>query len=475
LTTSNALVCEIAVVGSGPGGAITACLLAEAGRDVLLLEEGATLPVDTPEPYTLDEMTAKYRNGGLTVTLGAPKVAYVEGRVLGGGSEVNSGLYHRTPPDVLAAWRRDWRVEGLSEADLEPHFSACERAVSVSPAPGPPPAAALKMREGAQALDWASQEVPRWYRYDAAGAGARQSMSATFLPRAAAAGCRVQSGTRVLRLRREAGRWRLTARQADGTVLEVRAAHVFVAGGAVHTPALLRRSGVRRNVGNTLSLHPTVKVVAVFPDAVNGPEMGVPAEQVKQFAPTLSFGCSISTPPYLALAMTDHGAAATARVREGWRHMAIYYAMTPGRPVGRVRTLPRLADPLVRYPVSAEELRHLADGLGKLCRLLFAAGAESLYPSLAGGPALTEAGQVAALPAELPRGRTGLMTVHLFASCPMGEDERRCATDSFGRVHGADGLHVADASLFCGAPGVNPQGTVMVLAHRNALHFLEQG
>jgi choline dehydrogenase-like flavoprotein len=34
------LTCEIAVIGSGPGGAITACLLAEAGRDVLLIEEG---------------------------------------------------------------------------------------------------------------------------------------------------------------------------------------------------------------------------------------------------------------------------------------------------------------------------------------------------------------------------------------------------------------------------------------------------
>jgi hypothetical protein len=34
---------EIVVVGSGPGGAITACILAEAGKDVLLIEEGAFL------------------------------------------------------------------------------------------------------------------------------------------------------------------------------------------------------------------------------------------------------------------------------------------------------------------------------------------------------------------------------------------------------------------------------------------------
>ncbi|MBX3522760.1 MAG: GMC family oxidoreductase, partial [Xanthobacteraceae bacterium] len=34
---------EIIVIGSGPGGAITAALLAEAGRDVLLLEAGPNL------------------------------------------------------------------------------------------------------------------------------------------------------------------------------------------------------------------------------------------------------------------------------------------------------------------------------------------------------------------------------------------------------------------------------------------------
>jgi choline dehydrogenase-like flavoprotein len=64
------------------------------------------------------------------------------------------------------------------------------------------------------------------------------------------------------------------------------------------------------------------------------------------------------------------------------------------------------------------------------------------------------------------------MTIHLFSSCPMGERRDRCAVDSFGRVHGTPNLRVADASILCGPPGVNPQGTIMALARRNALHFL---
>ena len=79
---------------------------------------------------------------------------------------------------------------------------------------------------------------------------------------------------------------------------------------------------------------------------------------------------------------------------------------------------------------------------------------------------------LATLPAVLPRDRTSLMTIHAFSTCPMGENETVCAADSFGRVHGMGNLRIADASLLCDPPGVNPQGSVMAFARRNALHFL---
>jgi choline dehydrogenase-like flavoprotein len=64
------------------------------------------------------------------------------------------------------------------------------------------------------------------------------------------------------------------------------------------------------------------------------------------------------------------------------------------------------------------------------------------------------------------------MTVHLCSTAPLGED-RAAATDSFGRVHGTRNVHVNDASLLPDAPGVNPQGSVMAFAVRNARHFVE--
>jgi choline dehydrogenase-like flavoprotein len=110
--------------------------------------------------------------------------------------------------------------------------------------------------------------------------------------------------------------------------------------------------------------------------------------------------------------------------------------------------------------------------LRKLAELLFEAGAESLYPSVTRGAKLDCPDDLAKLPEIMPQGLANLMTIHLFSSCPMGTDKRKCATNSFGRVHGFHNLFISDASLLCTAPGVNPQGTVMALARRNALNFL---
>lgn len=492
------------MLGSGPGGSITAALLAEAGRDVLLVEQGPLLPLGSCAAFSAQEMVQKYRNGGITVAMGRTKVAYVEGCCVGGGSEINSGLALRLPAEMLQEWRQKYRVEGLTESDLRPHFEACERETSVCYLPRPlggaagmsqrweAPAASLKLQQGAEKLSWRSREAPRCFRYPSTATsegnsrvdpmreeeippqGRRQSMTETFIPRLLAAGGRLLPGTRARRLFRRSGRWEVEAERRGGDQpggrISIEAETLLVSCGAIHTAALLRRSGIRRNVGDSLRMHPTVKVVARFPEEVNAPGMGVPVHQVHEFFPRFSFGCSISSPPYLALAMADHLRDLRQLDRQ-WRQMAVYYAMVRGGR-GSVRNVPGFRDPLVRFELGRDDLADLAAALGNLCRCLFAAGAVELYPSISGvGPWAGES-DLARLPEVLPADKTSLMTIHLFSTCPMGEDRRRCAADSFGKVHGIEGLYLADGSLLCEPPGVNPQGTIMALARRNTLKFL---
>jgi choline dehydrogenase-like flavoprotein len=472
---------EVVVIGSGPGGAVTAMLCAEAGKCTLLLEEGPDLPLDSAPHFSREEILQKYRNAGVSIAFGRTKIAYVEAQCVGGGSEINRGLYHRTPDEVLECWASEYKVLDLTPADLAPHFDACEQIARVEYLPGNAPLISTRLHLGASKLGWNSLEVPRLYSYcrqDRAGAppGRKQSMSETFIPRFRAAGGYLMADTFVSHLSRSAGKWRIDARHrplgGSARTLSLTAETVFVACGAVQTPALLRRSGITRNIGDSLRFHPMLKAVAMFSDVVNIPGELEPVHQIKEFDPRFSMGCSMSKRPALALAMAVHPDHID-EVDRNWRQMAIYYVQSTGGR-GTIRNIPGFRDPLVRVSLTAEELRDLAEGLKRLAEVLFASGAIAIYPSIPGYPILRTLRDLTGLPEMLPSDRANATALHLFSSSPMGENQARCATDSFGRVHGVDRLHVADCSLLCGPTVVNPQGTVMAIAHRNAQRIIEE-
>lgn len=463
-------IADVLVIGSGPGGAVTGAELARAGHGVLMVEEGRHVPLEQAAHFSREEMLAKYRNAGVGVALGGNKLAWVEGRCVGGGSEVNRGLYHRTPDYILDDWRRRYAVNDLDLAALTPHFEACEEVALVEYVAGHPSEMSQMLHRGAQANGWHAIETPRLVHYRGEGNGDRQSMSATFVPRFLAAGGRLMPCTRIDRLRRANGMWIAEGSRMgeDGrrSPISLRAPAVVVACGAVQTPALLRRSGLTRHIGNSLRFHPMVKVVAEFDHEVNRPGDADPVHQIKEFEPRFGMGCSISNPAMLGMALAGRDDAWDL-IAERWRNMGIYYVQS-GVGAASVRNLPSFADPLVRVRFTRDDLRLLAEGLARLAQALFAAGAVRVHPCVGGYPTLHSPADIAGLPEVLAASDGSLTSVHVFSSCPMGEDERRCAADSFGRVHGAQGLYISDASLLCTPTMVNPQGTVMAVAHRNA-------
>ncbi|HZN14168.1 MAG TPA: FAD-dependent oxidoreductase [Acidimicrobiales bacterium] len=465
---------DVVVVGSGAGGALTAATLAEAGLDVVVLEEGPWLEADATEPFSKAEMTAKYRDRGISVSLGQPPVAYVEGRCVGGSTEINSGLYHRTPPELVSEWRRDYDIDDFDVDDLAVHYEGVEKALTVSQLPGPAPAHSSMLDTGGGRLGWDVVQVPRWMAYPEGEtsfrSGVKQTMTRTFIPRSTAAGARIIAGCRATKvLRRGSRAIGVACVRDDGRRLVVDADHVFVCAGPIHTPALLQRSGVR-GVGRGLKMHVTIKVVARFADEVPGSD-AVPVHQVKEFAPDLTLGTAISLPGHIAMTLADDWATNGADM-DDWRRMAVYYAAIRTQGAGRVIAVPGIKSPFVTYQVTDRDLSHLARGALALGELLFAAGAQRLYPSIADTPPIDRPDDLVRLWGATTRGRASLMTIHLFSSVRMGERRDRTGTNSFGQVWGFDNLYVNDASLIPDAPGVNPQGTVMAIAARNCQRFL---
>ncbi len=218
---------DVAVIGSGAGGAVVAKELAEAGAQVVLLEEGAQHDAADFTARPRDMLPRLYRDAAQHATLGRPPILLPLGRGVGGTTLVNSGTCFRTPDHVLARWRDEYGLD----MDLAPHFERVERELNVVPVPPELAGAnAHVARRGAEALGWSGDFVRRNVR-GCVGSGvcaygcptnAKQHVGVTYVPKAHAAGATTYTGVtarnarprgRVLDRRRRPAHGRRAARR----------------------------------------------------------------------------------------------------------------------------------------------------------------------------------------------------------------------------------------------------------------------
>jgi choline dehydrogenase-like flavoprotein len=426
------------------------------------------------------------------MAVGRPSVLYTEGRCVGGSTVVNGGMSWRTPDRVLWRWAEQEGLREFGLRDLDPYFSAIESRLSVGlQDPETIGRDSELFRAGAQSRGWAV--VPnRRNQLHCAGTsncsngcptGAKRSMLVTSVPRALALGARLFADCRVDRITRSgAGVTGVTGHfirpgGRRGPGLTVRARAVVVAGGAIQTPALLARSGLRSasgQLGRNLSVHPNAVVTAFFDQDVTGWQGVHQAFQVREFLDEgLLLTATNLTPPMLAAILPAYG-------RELGELMADYNRIVTAGPLvsdtgtGRVRHVPGLG-PQVFYQLTDHDAARVARGVELTAEALFAAGARRVLLPFTGAPVVRDPAALRRVLARPVAKRSlQLFSIHLMGTARMSEDPRRGVTGSFGEFHGVPGLIVADASLFPGPVGINPMETVIALAMRNARRLVER-
>jgi choline dehydrogenase-like flavoprotein len=473
------LECDVVVVGSGAGGSVAAAELAESGLDVIVLEEGGHHPTASFTTSASEMLMRLYRGSGLTATVGRAPVGYVEGRCVGGSTVINGAMTFRASERVLSGWVRDSGVAELSAESLAPSYERIEELLSVGPQdPGTAGRDQEILLRGARSLGWRTVENQR-AQVHCCGcnvcvwgcpSGAKQSALVAMLPRAVRFGARILADCRVTSIEFHGERATgVRARVADGEstrTLEVRADAVVVAAGAIETPALLIRSGVRtpsNQVGHHLYLHPGAGVAAVFDEEVNGWEGAHQVRQVREFEDDGVVLAAVNLPPSLVARSLPLAGAELAAEMASYAAMVTAGVLAEDRHAGRVRVL--RGRPVPSYRVTQDDADRVTTAIAHLAELLLTAGALRVHLPVKHASPLRSVEQARALP-ESRVGPTDLelSTVHLMGTARMGADQRTAVCAGDGSVFGRRGLYVADASLFPGPVGINPSLTVMALA-----------
>jgi len=504
VTRKATLAGDVCVIGSGAGGSVVANELAAAGKRVIVLEAGSGWQAKDYDPREFPGYERLFLERGCAAThdLG---VTILAGACLGGGTTVNWQTSLRPPPAV----RQEWAEQSGSPHFIEPSFTRSLEAVSarlgVGTAESTVNANNATLRQGCEALGWAWETLPRNSRKcdpEQCGfctfgcrAQSKQSAAVTYLHDGQKAGdLVVLAGCRAERLIQARGR--VTGVQAQAVdakgqshEVTVRAARVVVAAGALHSPALLLRSGLQLPLlGRNLLLHPTTAVLGYYDEPIEGwrgPPQSILCAEFANLEANRGFRleCAPVHPGLLAAALPWFGARSHRRWMQQIRHVSVIIVLARDRAGGRV-CLGSGGQPVAHYRPGSAEQSHLQQGIAAAVRVHLAAGAREVLTLHAGRQArhrddLATSAAIDDFCWQLLRqpvadNRCGLFSAHQMGTCRMGRDRRHGVCDARGQVFGLAGLYLADASTLPTASGVNPMLSIMASAHHSAQEIKQE-
>ncbi len=495
---------DVAIIGTGAGGGVTAEILTLAGLKVVMIEEGALKSSRDFKMREAQAYPALYQESAARKTKDK-SINILQGRTVGGSTTVNWTSSFRTPNGTLDYWQKNFGLTGYTSEALASWFVMMEQRLNVIDWPTPPNENNDLLKRGAVKLGIPTGAIRRnvkgCWNLGYCGMGcptnAKQSMLVTTIPSALAKGATLLTHMRADKLIFKGDTVESlvcialndSGLERTGKTVTVRAKHFVVAGGAINSPALLMRSRApdpHNLLGKRTFLHPTVISAGLFEQEVNGfagaPQTIYSDHFLETQAISGPVGYKLEAPPLHPLlfstTMQGFGAQHAAMMKQFAHSHALLALLRDGFNDDSIGGAVQLRDgsPVLDYPMTD----FLWDGVRRahlsMAEIQFAAGAKSVYPvhEMAEGYT-TWAGARKAI-GNLPYRPllTRVVSAHVMGGCAMSNDEKLGLVSSDGRYHGVSNLSVHDGSLFPTSIGANPQLSIYAMTAKLASGLSEK-
>ncbi len=456
---------ENIVIGSGPGGSITASELLKNNKDVLIIEKGQWID-HFKLKHPGSELFKKWRYGGLSGALGNIKIQYASGECLGGGSEINSGLYHEPDENFLKDWNEKFQTKDLNLNVLKEFIEESKKKTNVCLQNSQSPISESIINT-AKKNNWKIEEIPRWVT-NTNNKFIKKSMTETYLKDYLNDGGKILLNSSAYKLNRNKDIWEVKIiTNSNSKILKCK--NLFLCCGSIDTISLLKKNNLINGEGK-IYFHPMIKVIGKFPKKINKENMDIIPHQITEFYPKFILGNAASGKQFLKISSFGN-TEFYKKIENDWKSMAIFHA-TFSMGAGKIIRLPFIKDPVIKYDIENSELPKLKEGLTKLCKLLLDSGCDYVFPIMKNSKIINSSNYENYINKINNVKDLSFSSVHILGGAPMGED-KACIVNSYGKLKNSSNLYINDSTLICNKLVKNPQGTIMAIALRNVRNFLK--
>lgn len=414
---------DYVIIGSGPGAA-TAARKLPMGCTIAVVERGIKSTTPPKLQHTLSHVMNDFSEAGQELILGNGFPQFAQGSTLGGGSEVNSGLYHKLPLPVKDRFLEEcslskeiWdRSELRIERMLQPERTNLAAARSV-------------IAQGAQALNLDFDNIPRWRKYSSESEfehlGMLRAVWSDFLKHENFNFYLSTEARAIVQMSN--GNLEIKLRDPSGEDISIFGRKLIVSAGTTGSARLLASSGFVAWKDTRFQWHPMFRsIVNCDPSSLGLKDIDPYQAWTQDYS--LKFGSAVSTPGLLSLGL---GKYLTTTETISLRSFYVSFVSS-----GYGGLLPGVKFPW--YKRSQRDIELAESGKRMLSTLLHAVGTNFADSK----------NNISQTPS----------TVHIFGSLPINSGIYEKGTL---RLKNYPNVFVCDGSILPFGPGVNPQAIIM--------------